>query len=165
MKEHYVRKGLTVGVICLLTLTSIPMVSSNDTTSSQSNTDGLIDKVNVWCEGPYFIEILERNSVFRVTFNHTHESTITIAMVVNVTKNDGTSLFGNSVTITRTIPNRHSSTWQFWTFPEFRKAGHWFGLFNVNVKLNVHDDGSAKQVTFRALIFGIASIILDRGVK
>ena len=68
------RKGLAVGVICLLMLTSIPMVSSDDTTSSQSNTDGLIDKVNVWCEGPYLIEILERNSVFRVSFNHTYMS-------------------------------------------------------------------------------------------
>ena len=118
------RKWLAIGIILLFIGTSvIPLTAQKATEkpSSQMNIlsnnefvlksncenklntvdcemGGLVDEVNVRCRGPYIIEILERNSVFRITYSHTYNGYLTVSEFVNVTKRDGTLLFSDTKT-------------------------------------------------------------------
>ena len=168
VKKPLLRKSLVFGIICLFVLMSVPVMSSNeilvvDQKYESLNKGGLIDEVNVRCRGPYFFEILERNSVFRITYSHTYNGDLTISEFVNVTKRDGTLLFSD--TQTDTFPNDYLVTWQYWAFPDFKDAHFLFGFFDVNVKLVVENDQSSKIIRFPGLIFGISAIILDHNGK
>jgi hypothetical protein len=163
MKKHYVRRGLTVGVICLLMLTSIPMVSSDNTTSPQSNTDGLIDNVEINCLNPYLIMILLREWAFTVEFINHNDEHIDIEVYMNVTDKDGNLIDVSPVVNPSFGMGAHSAgNFQFTSFATFRKAHHLFGLFYVNVDFHVLDDNSSRREQFPGFIFAISTIILNR---
>ncbi len=149
-----------ISVFLILILGTLPITTSSDLPNTVDCKNGnLVDEVNVRCRGPYFFEILERNSVFRITYSHTYNGVLTISECVNVTKRDGTLLFSD--TQTDTFPNDYLVTWQYWVFPDFKDAHFLFGLFYVNVRLVVENDQSSKIIRIPGLIFGISAIILD----
>jgi len=170
IQEEYkmiVRKtSLAIGILVflILILGTLPVTASRDLPKTvDCETGSLVDEVNVWCRGPYFFEILERNSVFRISYSHTYNGYLTISESVNVTKRDGTLLFSD--TWTDTFPNDYLVTWQYWAFPDFKDAHFLFGFFYVNVRLVVENDQSSKIIRIPGFIFGISAIILDHNGK
>ncbi len=64
--NNMLNKGLVTITICLLLLTSIPLVIGNDVQSAQSNTGGLADKVKIEVKKGSWVQTLLRFSVFEV---------------------------------------------------------------------------------------------------
>lgn len=150
-------------LVFLLIFASFPIICSGDIGAISSyGFDGLIDKVNIWCRGPYIFEVIWRGSVFRVEFNHTNDEPIEVMMYLNVTKPDGTVLLKGMPLHRPSLPPNFLSSWQYWGFSEFREKGYLFGFFFVNVDFLVLNDGSSRKVIFPGFIFGISAIILDR---
>jgi len=160
--KHKLRKGLTVGVICLLILVSVPNISSYDKTLEPVNTEGLIDNIDIYCRGPYLFQIIIRECVFTVSFLNENNVPIDLKLCVNVTTRDGTLLFIEGAPFYYYgLPPNHEGNMQYQTFRDFRKAGHLFGFFDINVYFRVRNDGSERKEVFHGFIFGISAVILN----
>jgi len=152
-------------LIATLMISLLAFGNSSYLVSGADERSGLIDNVNISCRGPFLFQILVRESVFSVSFNQTSSETVEISMDVNVTKKDGELLFETLTPFVVDLQPNHSFHMGFWTFPDFRKAHHLFGFFDVNVDFTVLTDGSHKIERFRGFIFGISAIILDKEGK
>lgn len=162
MKDSCVKKGLVIGVICLLMLVSVPNISSYNKTSEPVNMGGLADNVPITCHGAYWINAILREWVFGITLINNNDVPINFKMLVDVTKRDGTILFDCSpVILPYPFKNGTLGHVQLVIFPQFREKRHLFGFFDVYVDFTVFEDGSSRKKVFHGLIFGISAVIFD----
>jgi len=144
-------KPLVVCIICLLMLVSIPMASSDDTSTQTSG--GMADNVIMRCWGPGVYNIKTQNYLFMYEYFHFMNVSIHPKYYVAVSKLDGTVLLDYSFIEPLPIPPDYSVGFWIFFFDDFWETGHTFGFFKITVDFDVLDDGSSTQWTFYGFAF------------
>ncbi len=159
--KRILNKGLVVITICLLLLTSVPLVIGDDNQYLQSNTNGLADKVKIEVKKGGWLHTLLRFSVFRVILWNGNNRTINYFLNVNVTTRKGEVLFELKHDLIEDFTPGLLDNWGFWYYTHFRQKGFIFGCFDINVKIQVVEDASIKTHQGHGIIFWISALIWD----
>ena len=81
-------KNIIRTLIATLMISLLVFGSSSYLVSGADERSGLIDKVNIWCRGPFLFQILVRECVFTVSFNHSNVQTVLFLPSVFSTENE-----------------------------------------------------------------------------
>ncbi len=174
MRKSYVKKGLAIGIICLLMLMSVPMGTSNDVVLIDEKEEplkngDLIDDVILGCHRTSFainlILILMDGGDYgtryiKFRYNNNNDESITLSIRPRVTTLDGTELFYH--TWSRTIPaNKDYKERIPLTRRHLKDAGYLRGHFNVTLDVYVVDDGSHKTLLYNGFLFNFGALIFN----
>jgi hypothetical protein len=172
MEKNIHRKALTVSIICLFLLMSVPVISSSEMPvinekSELLNKGGLIDNVPITCRGIYLEQILEAIlwiPVFYIHFMYENNNDIPISINqhVTVTGRDGQILYDYDHNYPFKLNAHWSGDSQFMRRIELKNIGYMFGPIDITFYFKIPDDNSSVTLLFHGFIFNIGAVIFNR---
>jgi len=138
------KRGIVIGIICILMLVNIPNVVNSETLSESSTGTTLASQFTITCYTLYFL------AGFNIDFLHDIPDTeLQVQIDFNVEKLDGRFIFEHPYDdIIYTVQPRYSVGWCVDMYREFMRSKIYFGIFKINVDLHVLDDDSHQYRTF-----------------
>jgi len=138
------KRGIVIGIICILMLVYIPSAVNSETLYKPTTGTTMARQFTITCYSLYFM------AGFDLEFSHyIPETELQVKFDFNVEKLDGTFIYEYPYDyIINKVPPNYCHSWGVEIFRDLMNSNIYFGIFKINADLHVLDDDSHQYKTF-----------------